>query len=70
MIIIIVVVLVAIVFGLLAYNVVIHRKIQDFKNTDQKIKSLNVLQEFMSTIGEESTVDGKISKINTRIIIM
>ena len=57
MIIIVVAVLVAIVFGLLAYNVVIHKKIQDFKNTDQKIKSLNVLQEFMSTIGEESTVD-------------
>lgn len=68
MIIIIVVVLVAIVFGLLAYNVVIHRKIQDFRNTDQKIKSLNVLQEFMSTIGEESTVDGKISKINNILI--
>ena len=68
MIIIVVAVLVAIVFGLLAYNVVIHKKIQDFKNTDQKIKSLNVLQEFMSTIGEESTVDGKITKINNILI--
>lgn len=68
MIILVVVVLVAIVLGLLAYNVVIHKKIQEFKNTDQKIKSLNVLQEFMSTIGEESTVDGKITKINNILI--
>ena len=30
-----------------------NKKIQEYKNTNQKIKSLNVLQEFMSTIGEE-----------------
>ena len=66
--IVIVIVLVLIVFLLLAYNVVISKRIQEFKNTNQKIKSLNVLQKFMSTIGEEETVDNKISKINNILI--
>lgn len=66
--IIIVIVLVIIVLALLAYNVVINKRIQEYKNTNQKIKSLNVLQEFMSTIGEEETVDNKITKINNILI--
>ena len=66
--IIIIVVLVIIVLLLLAYNVVISKKIEKYKNTEQKITSLNVLQEFMSTIGEEETVDGKINKINNILI--
>ena len=66
--IIIIAVLIIIVLLLLAYNVVINKRIQEYKNTNQKIKSLNVLQEFMSTIGEEETVDGKINKINNILI--
>ena len=66
--IIIVVILVIIVFALLAYNVVINKRIQEYKNTNQKIKSLNVLQEFMNTIGEDETVDNKIAKINNILI--
>lgn len=66
--IIIIIVLVILVLTLLAYNVVINKRIQEFKNTNQKIKSLNVLQEFMSTIGEEETVDNKINKINNILI--
>ena len=66
--IIIVVILVTIVFALLAYNVVINKRIQEYKNTNQKIKSLNVLQEFMNTIGEDETVDNKIAKINNILI--
>ncbi len=65
---IIIVVLVMIVLLLLAYNVVISKRIEKYKNTEQKITSLNVLQEFMSTIGEEDTVDGKINKINNILI--
>ena len=66
--IIIIVILVMIVLALLAYNVVIHKKIEGFENTNQRIQSLNVLQEFMSTIGEEETVDNKITKINNILI--
>ena len=61
-------ILVIIIAILLGYNVVINNRIQEYRNTDQKIKSLNVLQKFMSTIGEEETVDGKIEKINNILI--
>ena len=57
-------ILVAIVIGLLVYNININKKIQDLKNVNQKVTSLNVLQEFMNTIGEEETVDSKITKKN------
>ena len=63
-----IVILVIIVFALLGYNIVINNRIQQYKNTDQKIKSLNVLQKFMSTIGEEESVDNKIQKINDILI--
>ena len=60
--------LVIVVIGLLVYNININKKIQDLKNVNQKVTSLNVLQEFMSTIGEEETVDNKITKINNILI--
>ena len=66
--IIIIAILVIIVLLLLAYNVVINKRIQEYKNTSQKIKSLNVLQEFMNTIGEDESVDNKINKINNILI--
>lgn len=65
---IVIVILVAIVLVLLVYNVIINKRIQEYKNTNQKIKSLNVLQEFMNTIGEDETVDNKINKINNILI--
>ena len=61
-------ILIIIVFLLLIYNIVINKRIQEYKNTNQKIKSLNVLQEFMNTIGEDETVDNKITKINNILI--
>ena len=61
-------ILLFIVFALIGYNIVINKKIEQYKNTDQKIKSLSVLQKFMNTIGEEETVDNKINKINNILI--
>ena len=61
-------VLIIIVLGLLVYNVKINKQLQDLNNVNQKVTSLNVLQEFMRTIGEEETVDNKITKINTILI--
>lgn len=68
MIIAIVVILVLIVLGLVAYNVTIHKKIQKFKNMNQKITNLYVVQDFMNAIGETSTVEEKIKKINDILI--
>ena len=66
--IIIVVILVGVICALLVYNVNMNKKIQNLKSVNQKVTSLNVLQEFMSTIGEEETVDAKIIKINNILI--
>lgn len=64
----IIIVLVIVALGLLVYNLKINKQIQELSNVNQKVTSLNVLQEFMSTIGEEETVDNKISKINNILI--
>ena len=68
MIIAVVVILVLIVLGLVVYNVNIHKKIQKFKNMNQKITNLYVVQDFMNAIGETSTVEEKIRKINDILI--
>ena len=65
---IIIVILIIVVIGLLAYNLQINKKIQELNNVNQKVTSLNVLQEFMATIGEEESVNNKINKINNILI--
>ena len=62
------VLLVGIIIALIVYNIVVYRRIQNFKDVNQKITGLNVLQDFMNTIGEYSTVDEKIEKINEILI--
>ena len=65
---IVVVILIFIVIGLVAYNITINKRIQKFKNLNQKITNLEVLQDFMNTIGETSSVEDKIKKINDILI--
>ena len=64
----VVVILVIIVISLIVYNISIHKKIQKFKNMNQKITNLYVVQDFLNAIGETSTVDEKIRKINNILI--
>lgn len=64
----IVIILIIAVIGLIIYNLSIHKKIQTYKNINQKINNLSVVQDFMSAIGETSTVDEKIKKINDILI--
>lgn len=61
-------VLIALVILLLIYNISIHKKIQQFNNLNRQANSLKVVQDFLSTIGECSTVDEKIQKINDILI--
>ncbi len=68
MIIAVVVILVFIVIGLIVYNITIHKKIQKFKDMNQRITNLYVVQDFMNAIGETSSVDQKIKKINDILI--
>ena len=65
---IIVIILIIAVLGLIIYNLGIHKKIQTYKNINQKINNLSVVQDFMSAIGETSTVDEKIKRINEILI--
>ena len=53
---------------LIVLNVNIQKKLDAFKNINQKINNLTVLQDFMSIAGEEETVDQKLRKINEIII--
>ena len=68
MLIVVVVILIIAVLGLIGYNLNIHKKIQTYKNINQKINNLSVVQDFMNTIGETSTVDDKIKRINDILI--
>ena len=61
-------ILVAIIIVLLIYNITIHKKIQQFNNLNRQANNLRVLQDFLSTIGECSSVDEKIQKINDILI--
>ncbi len=62
------IVLVVIIVALMFYNIVIYQRIQNYNNINQKITGLNVLQNFMDTIGEYTSVDEKIEKINEILI--
>ena len=64
----IVIVLVVVIVVLILYNMSIHKKIETFNNINQRITNLNVLQDFMNTIGECSTVEEKIKRINQILI--
>ena len=61
-------ILIIVVLVLVIYNIKINKKIQKFKNINQKITNLQVVQDFMSTIGEATSVDEKIKKINEILI--
>lgn len=64
----IIAILVVIVIGLFIYNLSISKKIENFNNINQKITNLNILQDFMNTISEVTSVNEKIEKINNILI--
>ncbi len=65
---IVVVILVAIILGLIIYNININKKIQKFRNINEKVTNLSVVQDFMNTIGESTTVEEKINKVNKLLV--
>ena len=64
----IIIILILIIVALLAYNLSISKKIENFNSINQKITNLNILQDFMNTISEVTSVDEKIQKINNILI--
>lgn len=65
---IVILVLVFIIIGLIIYNLSIYKKIKTFSNINDRISNLNVLQEFLETIGKDSSVDNKLQIINDILI--
>ena len=63
-----VIILIFIVLGLIFYNIKIHKKIQKFKNMNQRITNLYVVQDFMNAIGETSSVESKLSSISSTLL--
>lgn len=61
-------ILIIVVLVLVVYNIKINSRIQEFRNVNQKITNLQVVQDFMNTIGETSSVDQKIKKINDILV--
>lgn len=64
----IIILLVIIVMVLMIYNYSVHKKIDTFSNLNQRVTSLNVLQEFMNTLGETSSIKEKLESINDILI--
>lgn len=64
----IVIILLGIAIALVVYNINLKKKLQALNNTNQKVTSLNVLQDFMNTVSEQITADEKIKKINEILI--
>lgn len=64
----IIILLVIIVMVLMIYNYSVHKKIDTFSNLNQRVTSLNVLQEFMNTLGENTTIKEKLESINDILI--
>ncbi len=56
--------LTAIMIALIIYNLSLSKKIKKFNSINETIKGLNIVQDFMNTIGESTSVDDKINKIN------
>ena len=63
-----IIILVIIVMALMLYNYKIHQKIEKYSSLNQRVTSLNVLQEFMNTLGENLTIDEKLENINDILI--
>lgn len=68
MVIAVITILVIIVLALVIYNYSVHKKIETYSNLNQRITSLNVLQEFMRTLGENTTIQEKLENINDILI--
>ena len=68
MVIAVIIILVVVVIGLAVYNISVYKKIETFKNINQKIVSLNIIQDFMDIIGEDITSKQKMQKLNEILI--
>jgi len=67
-IIILICVLIAMVIGLIIYNIRLYKKIKKADSTNERINNLKILQDFMDTVGKETSAENKIKVINDIIL--
>ena len=53
---------------MVVFNIHITQRVKSYKNLEEKVNKLRVLQDFLKVAGEEETVDEKLNKINEVII--
>ena len=66
--IVVIVVLAILVVSLIIYNFSIYKKVKGLSNTHEKTANLRVLQDFMDTIGKDTSAESKIKIINDILI--
>lgn len=64
----IIIILIIFIAVLTIYNMLIHGKIQEFQNLQQKVTNLNIIQDFINIAGSDMSVGNKIKEINNVII--
>ncbi len=62
--IVVILLLAIILLALIMYNLSLNKKIKKFNSINETIKGLNIVQDFMNTLGESTSVDEKLNKIN------
>ncbi len=68
MVILVIGVLVLAIIFLVVYNIQVQKKIEEYKNLDERRSKLSVIQDFLNIAGEAETVDEKLNKINEIVI--
>jgi GGDEF domain-containing protein len=63
-----IVILVIIIAVLVVFNIQISKKIETFKSLNERVNGLNVLQQFMDTLSEGTSINEKLESINDIII--
>ena len=53
---------------LVVYNIQVQKKIEEYKNLEERRNKLSVIQDFLNIAGEENAVDDKLRKINEIVI--
>ncbi len=53
---------------MVVFNIHITQRVKSYKNLEEKVNKLRVLQDFLKVAGEEETVDEQLNKINEVII--
>ena len=64
----VIIMLVMAIIALIIYNLNIRKRIQYYSNINDRLSSLNVLQDFLSTIGKDSSVENKLEMINSILV--